>query len=193
MELSCSFSCFRCGSKNPQLSVTTVLHSWNWLFGSREEQISKRAFLGLLLFWFYLLFPKYVFCQWLSQGWEGRGRKDLILGGIFKVHVCCCYWILKLRSSATLYISGVWYFWALPVSCLAGRLIQFMGETVMPLVNASGKGQQVICNPEKVVTAFFSAAHLAGGQRARNHHPELLLSFLAHTRSLAPANLQGWV
>lgn len=68
-----------------------------------------------------------------------------------------------------------------------------MGETLMPLVNASGKLQQVICNPEKVIMAFFSAAHLAGGQRARNHHPELLLGFLAPARSLALANPQGSV
>lgn len=99
--------------------------------------------------------------------------------------------MLKLRSSAPLYISGVWYFRALPVSCVPGRLIQFMGETVVPLVNASGKRQQVICNPEKVVMAFFPAAHLAAGQRARSHHPELLMGFLALARSLALANLQG--
>lgn len=186
LELSCSIwlspgvlQLYQMWVQNP-LNLASPLCSVpesGYLVAGKSSDLNKASWDFCL---FLLLFPTDVFCPGLSRDWEAGDERPCFswrfLGS------SCIFCILELKSSAPLCISGAWYIQPLPVSCAAGRLIQFTGGTVMPLVNASGKQQQVICNLEKVTVAFSPAAHLAGGQHTGNHHPELLLGFLALLR-----------
>lgn len=143
-----------------------------YLVAGNSSSLNKASW-GFCLFVFTCFSPS--MCS--VVGWEA-GDEGPCFGWNFW-GASCILCVLELKSSSPPYVSGAWYMWPLPVSCVTGRLIQFTGGNVMPLVNASGKQQQAICNLEKVIVASLPAAHLAGGQHTGNHHPELLPVFLA--------------
>lgn len=94
------------------------------------------------------------------------------------------------NCSPLLCVSGAWYMRTSLVSCVAGRLIQFTGGTVMPSVNAFGKEQQVICNPEKVI-ALFARCTPGGRATGRESSPWASPVFPGSARSLALAHLRA--
>lgn len=80
VELSCPVAPSVVSDVDPKilwLSVTTVLHSYNWLFGSRKEQIFNKPFWG---FWYFdLTYLSPSMCS--ANGWaraEKRGEGKVL-------------------------------------------------------------------------------------------------------------------